>query len=210
MTGLWRRLRADRPVFVWFVLAGLVTLTACGLSRVVGSGNLVTEAREVGSFTRIDVRGGANVELRVDPNLSQSVSVTYDDNVIDNIVTRVNGDTLIVDTEGSFSTSGGGRRFVTVTTDRIEVIEASGGADVNGSGATESYRLQASGGSDVDLVDLQASTVEIEASGGSDVSIFASESITGEASGAADVQIFGNPTSVNIEESGVADVKLRG
>ncbi len=66
-------LRADRPVFVWFVLAGLVTLTACGLSRVVGSGNLVTEAREVGSFTRIDVRGGANVELRVDPNLSQSV-----------------------------------------------------------------------------------------------------------------------------------------
>jgi hypothetical protein len=146
----------------------------------------------------------------VDPNLSQSVSVTYDDNVIDNIVTRVDGDTLIVDTEGSFSTSGGGRRFVTVTTDRIEVIEASGGADVNGSGATESYRLQASGGSDVDLVDLQASTVEIEASGGSDVSIFASESITGEASGAADVQIFGNPTSVNIEESGAADVKLRG
>jgi hypothetical protein len=210
MTGLWRRLRADRPFFVWFVLAGLVTLTACGLSRVVGSGNLVTEAREVGSFTRIDVRGGANVELRVDPNLSQSVSVTYDDNVIDNIVTRVDGNTLIVDTEGSFSTSGGGRRFVTVTTDRIEVIEASGGADVNGSGATESYRLQASGGSDVDLVDLQASMVEIEASGGSDVSIFASESITGEASGAADVQIFGNPPSVNIEESGAADIKLRG
>ena len=176
----------------------------------MGSGNLVTETREVGSFSRIDVRGGANVELRVSPNLSQSVSVTYDDNVIDNIVTRVDGNTLIVDTEGSFSTTGGAHRFVTVTTDRIEVIEASGGADVNGSGATESYRLQASGGSDVDLVDLQASTVQIEASGGSDVSIFASESITGEASGAADVQIFGNPTSVNIEESEAADVKLRG
>jgi hypothetical protein len=67
--------------------------------------------------------------------------VTYDDNVIDlpydgadhfvdNIVTRVDGNTLIVDTEGSFSTTGGARRFVTVTTDQIEVIEASGGADV--------------------------------------------------------------------------------
>lgn len=49
-----------------------------GVDRVQGSGNLVTETREVGSFARIDVRGGANVELRVDPSVLQSVLVTYD------------------------------------------------------------------------------------------------------------------------------------
>jgi hypothetical protein len=49
-----------------------------GVDRLQGSRNLVTETREVGSFTRIDVRGGANVELTVDPSVLQSVSVTYD------------------------------------------------------------------------------------------------------------------------------------
>ena len=51
---------------------------------------------------------------------------------------------------------------MTVVTDRIEVIKASGGADVIGNGVIESYRLRASGGSDVDLLKLQASSVEID------------------------------------------------
>ena len=195
-------------------LATVVTPAACGFcggvqGQVEGSGNLNTETRDVGSFTRIAVSGGANVELTVDPNLSQSVSVTYDDNVIDFIVTRVNGNTLVIDTEGSFRTSGGGR-FVTVVTDRIEVIKASGGADVIGNGVIESYRLRASGGSDVDLLKLQASSVEIDASGGTDVWVFASESITGEASGAAEVEVYGSPANVNISKSGVAEVSLQG
>lgn len=49
-----------------------------GVDRVQGSGNLVTETREVGSFARIDVRGRVNVELRVDPSVLQSVLVTDD------------------------------------------------------------------------------------------------------------------------------------
>ena len=204
----------SRPIGAIALLAAVVTLTACGFcgvhSGVEGSGNLVTEIREVGSFTRIAVSGGANVELTVDPSLRQSVSVTYDDNVLDFIVTRVSGNTLIIDTEGSFRTTGGGRRYVTVVTDRIEVIKASGGADVIGNGVTESYRLRASGGSDVDLLNLRASLVEIDASGGTDVWVFASESITGEASGAAEVEVYGSPANVDISKSGVAEVSLQG
>ena len=75
---------------------------------------------------------------------------------------------------------------------------------------TDSHRLRASDGSDVDLPDLQASSVEIDASGGTEVLAFASESITVEASGAAEVEIFGSPPTTNISESGAADVDLRG
>ena len=35
-------------------------------------------------------------------HLSQSVSVTYDDNVTEFIVTRVEGNTLVIETMGSF------------------------------------------------------------------------------------------------------------
>ena len=97
-----------------------------------------------------------------------------------------------------------------VETDDIEVIVARDGADVTGNGVTDSYRLRASDGSDVDLIDLQASSVEIDASGGTDVSVFASKSISVDASGAADVEVFGSPANVNISESAVADVSLRG
>ncbi len=213
--GLIRRpsRTVNRSLLVLLAPLVLVTLTACGFYGVdgtKGSGNLLTETRELGSFTRIDIRGGANVELTVDPNLTQSVSATYDDNVIGFIVTRVDANTLIIDTAGSFSITGGPRRVVTVVTDDIEVITTRDGADPTGSGVTESYRLQASDGSDVDLVDLQASSVEVDASGGSDVKVFVSESITGQASGAADVEIFGSPANVNVGESGAADVSLRG
>ncbi len=148
---------ANRSLLVVLVSLVLVTQAACGVGGVKGSGNLVTETREVGSFTRIDVRGGANVKLTVDPNLSQSVSVTYDDNVIDFIVTEVDDNTLVIDTRGSFSTTGSPRRIVTVLTDRIDEIMTRDGADATGTGVTDSYRLRASDGSDVDLFDLQAS-----------------------------------------------------
>ncbi len=212
--GLIRRpsRMTNRSLLVLLVPLVLMTLTACGVSGVggvKGSGNLITETREVGSFTRIAVSGGANVELTVDPNLTQSVSVTYDDNVIRFIVTEVDSNTLVIDTRGSFSTTGGPRRLVTVVINDIEVITTRDGADVTGNGVTESYRLRASDGSDVDLVDLQATSVEIDASGGTDVWVFASESITVEASGAADVEVFGSPVNVNISESGAADVSLR-
>ncbi len=188
---------------------GWVLVPAGGGGGVEGSGNLVTENRDVGPFTRIDVRGGANVELTVDPSLSQSVSVTYDDNVIQFIVTEVDGNTLVIDTKGSFRTTGGLRRVVVVETDDVEVITARGGADVTGNGITHSYRLRASDSSDVDLLDLHASSVEIDASGGTDVWVFASQSITGEASGGADVEVFGSPPNVTVSESGAADVSLR-
>ncbi len=186
-----------------------VLVPSGGGSGVEGSGNLVTENREVGPFTRIDVRGGANVELTVDPSLPQSVSVTYDDNLVRFIVTEVDGNTLVIDTRGSFRTTGGLRRVVVVETDDVEVITARDGADVTGHGITHSYGLRASDGSDVDLLDLHASSVELDASGGTDVWVFASQSITGEASGGADVEVFGSPPNVNVSESGAADVSLR-
>ena len=205
MTRLWSTGRANRSLFVLLVPLGLLTLAACGST---GSGNLITETRDVGSFARIDMSRGVNVELTVDPNASQTVSVTYDDNLLDNVVTRVDGDTLIIELEGFLLNIGGGRS-VTVVTDGIEGIEASGGSDLTGSGVVDSYQLKASGGSDVDLRNLQASSVEIDASGGTDVKVFASESITGEASGGSDVEIFGSPANVNVDESGGADVTVR-
>lgn len=185
-----------------------VGLSACG---VTGSGNLVTEVREVGRFDSIDVSEGIDVELVVDGASQPGVSVTYDDDLISDVVTRVRGDTLVVeyaDPPRPINRIGGGR-VVVVTVDSIEEIELSGGSDIQGSGRDDGYLLTLSGGSDADLRDLEVSRVELEVSGGSDASIYATESVEGDVSGGSSVTIFGEPESVSVDSSGGSDIRIR-
>ncbi len=188
------------------VLAVAVTLvlSACG---AVGSGDIITEQREVDTFNRVEVSGGMAVDLLVEPDATQEVTVTFDDNLLDRVVTRVSGSTLIVEFDGGAQFTGAGR-FVAVIMPSLEAVIASGGADVIGSGAENAIQVQASGGSDVDLTDMAARTVELEASGGSEVVVFASQTVTGEASGGSNVTVFGNPTEVSINSTGGSDVSL--
>jgi len=148
------------------------------------------------------------VELVVDPSAVQSVSVTYDDDLLDRVETRVEGDVLIVELSGIINAIGSGR-FVSITMSEVDTIETRGGSDLTATGETDSYQLNASGGSDSDLSGLIASFVEVSVSGGADAHIFASESAVGKASGGSDITVLGNPVQLNISTSGGADVKSR-
>ena len=185
--------------------AVVLATTACG-GR--GSGDLVTEDRNVAAFSAVEVGGGINLELEVVPGGEQQVTVTFDDNLLDRVTTEVRGSTLVIGLDGTFTIFGSGR-FVSVTTPSLERLTASGGTDVNGSGQIEDYALEASGGTDVNLVDLQAANVDIEVSGGADVSLTATASITGSVSGGADVTVHGDPPNARVDTSGGADVDFR-
>ncbi len=65
----------DRTSRIWLIGLIALVVSAC---LVAGSGDIVTEEREVGSFRSISIGGGVDVELVVDPSAVQSVSVTYD------------------------------------------------------------------------------------------------------------------------------------
>ena len=189
-------------ILVLLAVAALV-LSAC----TTGSGNIVTEGRTVDDFQRIEIGSAVNVELVVEPGAKTTVSVTYDDNLIDRVKTEVRSATLVISLDGSVSTLGGGR-FVGVTVDSLEAIEVSGAVDLKGSGEVNTYDLTVSGASDVDLRDLTANEVIIQVEGASEVSIWASQSVTGDVSGASDVTVHGDPGNVNVETSGVSDLAM--
>ena len=69
-------------------------VTACGTP---GSGVMAEEQRVVAEFTRVDVRDGLNVELRLGSAVDGEVIVRFDDNLLDHIRTEVEGETLVVD-----------------------------------------------------------------------------------------------------------------
>lgn len=186
------------------LVAVALVFAACG---AVGSGDIITETRQVGDFDRIEISGGIDVDLHVDPAAEQEIIVTFDDNLMDRIITRVTGSTLMIGFESGVQFTGGGR-FVAVIANDLEALEVSGGSDVNGSGAVDFYLLEASGGSDAELRDLIAEDVDVDASGGANVDIYASSTVEGDASGGSDVTVHGDPETVIIDTSGGADVNI--
>ncbi|MDJ0497145.1 MAG: DUF2807 domain-containing protein [Acidimicrobiia bacterium] len=174
-----------------------------------GSGNMVTETRDVGSFTAIDVRSALNLDLIVDPSATPSVVVTFDDNLIDMVVTRISGSTLVLDIAGSVNLTGSADRSIAVTMNELLSLEASGASDVDATGTTDSYELDASGASSVDVRDLTATDVELDVSGASSVDLYATGTVRGSASGASNLDIYGNPTSVLVDSSGASSVDIK-
>lgn len=187
---------------------GLAFLVA-GCNVVTASGNIVSQTRDLGGFSAIDVGSGLAVEVLVEAGAEFSVVVEYDDNIINNVITRVEGETLIIEFDGSVNFSDG-NRAIEVVMPRLSALGASGGAAVHATGTTENYTLDASGGAAVDAAELRAMDVAVDASGGAAVTLFASSAVTGDASGGAAVEILGSPATVNVETSGGAGVDTRG
>lgn len=180
----------------------LLGVVACG----EGSGNIVSQTRDVGSFDRIDVSDAINLVVTVDGDAEPSVVVSYDDNIIDRLVTAVDGSTLVVEFDGSVRISGKGRS-VEVVTQSLVALSTSGASDVVVTGEAASLFLEASGASDVDATSLTVGDIVVDVSGASDVEIRATGSVTGEASGASDVVVHGDPVEVDVDTSGNSSVR---
>ena len=220
------------PTLLLFAVTSL-TLTACENGIIGtgerGSGDLVTETRDVGEFDAIEVGSAIKLDLLVDPNAAQSVVVTFDDNIIDMVVTRVSGGTLVLEIDGSVNLTGSADRRIEVTANELVSLEASGASNVQATGTTDefveleasgasevvvrgtttSYRLDASGASNVDVRELTATDVDIDASGASNVDLYATGTVNGAASGASNLEIYGNPTSVLVDTSGASSVDIK-
>lgn len=216
-----------------FIMVTTTLVTACDEGILgtgeQGSGNLVTETRDVASFSSIDVGNALDLDVTIDPNAAQSVVVTFDENLIDKVLTRVSGDTLVLEIEGSVNLTGSAGRGITVTTNELVSLEASGASDVAVTGTTNelvaleasgasdlavtgtttSYKLDASGASNVNVRDLIATDVDLDVSGASSVDAYATGTIRGSASGASNLEIYGSPNSVLVDSSGASSVDIR-
>jgi len=185
------------------LLAALV-LTAVGCGST-GSGDIVSETREIGSFDRIQVSSGIAVEITVDPAAPEGVTSIYDDNLQDKILTEVNGDTLVIEVQGNVVAPGSGR-MVKVAIPVIIGLFADGGASVHGVGAADELELRAAGGAAVDFEDLIVQTMDVELDGGSTATVNPSLKVTGRVTGGATLTLTNSPTSRDLDLSGGGNV----
>jgi hypothetical protein len=85
-------------------------------------------------------------------------------------------------------------------------VNISGGSRIDLTGLARDLNLNASGGSFVYLGGFAVEDVSLDVSGGGEVEIFPSGAIQGQASGGAKVHYDGDPTSVEVDTSGGAEV----
>jgi len=180
------------------VLALALTAVACGST---GSGDIVSETREVGSFDRIEVSSGIAVEVTVDPAVPQGLTSIYDDNLQDKIITEVKGNTLVIEVRGNVIAPGSGR-MVKVAMPVLIGLLADGGASVQGVGAADELELRAEGGAAIDFEDMIVQTMDVVMEGGSTATVNPALEVTGRVTGGATLTLTNSPATRDLDVSG--------
>src|SRR4029453_5265273 len=83
--GVSRRKRL--PLLAGAVASAMFVVTSCNVTRITGSGNVVSKPFRLGGFTRLDVEDGFHVSVKL--GQTDSVVLKVDDNLLDSLDVRV-------------------------------------------------------------------------------------------------------------------------
>jgi hypothetical protein len=178
----------------------------------IGSGHATTEQFDLSDFTAVSASQGFNVVIT--QGNTYSVKVTTDDNIQQYVDVHKSGSTLYVGLKSGFGLSTTQLK-VEVTMPNLTNLQLSGGSqataqnlnlsgnmgiDFSGgsratlSGQAADLNVNGSGGSNINLQDLQVQNARVDLSGGSQAKVNASGRLDVNLSGGSQLQYKGNPT----------------
>jgi hypothetical protein len=159
-----------RILMVLLLLGTIFVASACGATIIKGSGDLITETRQVSNFDSIDLSGSG--EVIVTQGGSESLTIETDDNVMEHVKAEVVGGTLELGFEEGLNLIDHTRLIFTVGVDDLKSLEISGSGDIE-SDMIETTRLDAtiSGSGDVQITDLTAGEVTAKISGSGEIDL---------------------------------------
>jgi hypothetical protein len=150
-----------------YLSAAVLLLSSCnGFDCINGSGNQVTESRDIGTFTQVETSGSLKIVLSQDS--TSSVRILADDNIQKEIQTRLSGNTLKIDIEGNFCDSG--PVTIYLGSKDYQKIESSGSVEVLSEGKLNlnELDLELHGSSKV-VLDLNVKSLRTSSSGSSEI-----------------------------------------
>lgn len=156
---------------LFVVVALLLSLPACGITRLRGSGEIETQERQIDDLPSVSVCCGFHVTLS--EGQESSVTLTGDDNILERIVVRSSA----ADNKIFIRPDETGLIFrptqpveVEVVLSDVRGIEGSGGIELDAA-PIETTELNADfgGGARADFEDIQAETFDLVASGGGEI-----------------------------------------
>ncbi len=166
----------------------LLAFTSCRQRH--GSGNVITEKKQVDNFKGIDAGSAFEVELKNGP--VASVEIQADDNLMKLVEVEVSGGVLRIHTKGSYSFSDSHFKAF-ITAPEINSVKATGAANINVLDVLKNNGKISFESSGAAHIRAEVDTPEVDA----------------DASGAADLKLAGKTRDYHAESSGAANIKSK-
>ena len=195
-------------IYIPLVVLLLVSMS-CGVFVEQGSGNLVTEDRDVSGFSSVELSGIGKLNITQDE--SEALEIEAEDNIIDEIVTRVSGDTLHIEYKRGFNVRPTKPIVFNLVMEEIESVEISGAGSISTADIeADELLITVSGVGDVTIESLEAEELVVDLSGGGSFELSGEvEEQSVELSGAGNYEaadLESQHTSVMISGAGSASV----
>src|SRR3989338_2876527 len=201
----------------------------CDRQPVKGSGNVVSETREIGPFSKLEISGIFDVYILQGDK--ESVRVEADDNLLEFIRTELSGDKLSLFSDCNVSIKKSTKMNVYVTVKDLKSINSHGIGDVKAQNALkgsdlsvensavgdldlqldyQSFDIHYTGVGDVRLTS-KVDKVEIDCTGVGDIDAYEliAHSMELEHSGVGNTKVYANE-SIHVDFSGVGEVHYKG
>lgn len=116
-----------RALIVLAAIAAFLAFAGCTKEKE-GSGVQASETRDVGSFREVSLNGEADVVVTIGEDLV--VTVRGDDNLLSDVNTEVNGETLEISQTDDVDLEPQGGITVEITVPELEAAEVSGAGNI--------------------------------------------------------------------------------
>lgn len=178
------RSKLNYTVIILFVSA--LMFQSC--RRTTGSGNIITNNRDVESFNAIDIAGPFEVELQY--GAGNELKIEADDNLMKSITTTVSGGVLKVKTSKRNLRNATLRLYITAPVNSIDASTAANIRLVNELRATGTIHIDLSSAASVKGA-IDAPEVIMEASSGAEINVSGrTKNIRANSSSGADINAF--------------------
>jgi hypothetical protein len=194
-------------------IVGILISTALGLSLTAcceeGSGVVVQETRRVPNFRRVVLDVPGTVRLTQAP--TGPLKLRTDDNLIENVRTRVeDDDTLVIDTDDEDCSCVEPTELeVLVSSERVDslVIDGSGDIDLVGTLEADEIELAIDGSGSIAAQQLSADRVALEIDGSGDIDMTVdAASISSTIDGSGNLRLAGTAAEHVISIDGSGDI----
>ena len=191
-------------------------------NNIQGSGNIISESRELNNFTSIILLGSIDVNIKTSE--SNNCVVVADDNLIPFIKTEVVNNKLNISLNESYASEE--KLVVNINTPNYDEVSLSGSGNINildfknnnlslnisgsgnitGNGEVETLVVKINGSGNLLSKEIKSKSATITINGSGDGEVFASDSISAKINGSGNIKYFGNPENVDSIINGSGDI----
>ena len=210
-------------LILFLITTTIITIISChNVNKIKGSGNIISENRELTNFSSINLIGSMDVNIKFSDQYN--CTVVSDDNLIPYIKTEVINNNFQISINNNYSSTEG----IEVNVNALEYDEVSisgsgdiniidfkndnlslnisGSGDITANGEVQTLIAKISGSGDIISAELISKSATITINGSGDAKIWASDSISAQINGSGNIDYYGNPKNVKSKINGSGDI----